>query len=155
MNQPDCQIIDAIAEDLDAILALQKLAYLSEAAIYGPDIPPLRQTLDEIRDEARDGRILKLVVGGRIVGSVRGRERGGSCLVGKLIVHPDFQRRGHGAALLRAIEAAFPQCARFELFTGDRSASNLRLYENAGYKVFQRKKIADHLTFIYLEKHTR
>ncbi len=155
MNEPDCQISVAVAEDLGEILALQKLAYRSEAAIYGPDIPPLRQTIDEIRAEAHDGRILKLVVDGRIVGFVRGREREGSCLVGKLIVNPDSQRRGHGSALLRAIEAVFPNAPGSNSLPATAAPPNLRLYEKTGYKVFRRERITANLTFVFLEKQKR
>ena len=36
-------------EDLDVILELQYLAYQSEADLFGTrDIPPLKQTIDEI-----------------------------------------------------------------------------------------------------------
>jgi mannitol-specific phosphotransferase system IIBC component len=38
--------------------------------------------------------VLKATLGGRIVGSVRGRMVGATCNVGRLIVHPDNQGRG-------------------------------------------------------------
>ena len=40
----------ALVEDAETILQLQKRAYSSEAAIYNDyNIPPLMQTLDEIK----------------------------------------------------------------------------------------------------------
>jgi hypothetical protein len=45
----------ATIQDADAILALQKLAYQSEAAIYADyTIPPLTQTLEELKAEFDD-----------------------------------------------------------------------------------------------------
>lgn len=46
------EIKKAVREDLQEILALQYLAYQSEADLFGTqDIPPLKQTLEEIIEE--------------------------------------------------------------------------------------------------------
>ena len=59
-------------EDLHEILALQYLAYQSEARLFDDlDIPPLRQTLPDVEDEYQRGIILKALDEDRIVGSVR------------------------------------------------------------------------------------
>ena len=59
--------------DLREILALQYLAYQSEAALFGSrDIPPLKQTLSEVEAEFDRGVILKMLgENGSIIGSVR------------------------------------------------------------------------------------
>ena len=47
-----CTIIKAEYDDLSERLKLQYLAYQSEAALFGStDIPPLKQTLDEVIEE--------------------------------------------------------------------------------------------------------
>jgi ribosomal protein S18 acetylase RimI-like enzyme len=149
-------IVRACIEDAEEILALQKLAYLSEAEIIGDyAIPPLRQTLDEIRAEFERQVFWKVESEGRIIGSVRGTLDGGTCYIGKLIVHPDDQNQGLGTALLRAAEGAFPMAERFELFTGERSAKNLHLYRKAGYRVFRSQVVSPTLTLVYLEKARR
>ena len=148
------RICKADKEDLNEILQLQYLAYQSEAALFGTkDIPPLKQTLEEVEAEYDAGVILKMIPdeGARIIGSVRGREESGTVYIGKLMVHPDFRGRGLGTALLTAIEKLFPG-KRLELFTSTRSVDNIRLYEKNGYKIFDRKDIDDELTFVYLEK---
>lgn len=145
-------IEQAKRSDLPEILQLQYLAYQSEAALFGSrDIPPLKQTLDELNAEYDHGVILKMAGGGRIIGSVRAREQNGTVYIGKLMVHPDYQRRGYGSQLLAAIEQLFPG-KRYELFTSSRSTDNLRLYQKHGYAVFSRKAISGELTFVYLEK---
>lgn len=142
----------AAIEDLQEILQLQYLAYQTEAALFGTqDIPPLKQTLDEVIAECKSGIILKLTENGRIIGSVRAREQDGTVYIGKLMVHPDYRRRGYGSALLSAIEQQFPG-RRYELFTSTRSADNLRLYRKAGYTEFARRAVSGELVFVYLEK---
>ena len=49
-------------DDLKEILELQYLAYQSEAKLFGNmDIPPLKQTLEEVYDEFNKGVILKAI----------------------------------------------------------------------------------------------
>jgi hypothetical protein len=58
-------------EDAQEILALQKLAYLSEAEIHDDyTIPPLHQNLEETEAEFKDQCVLKATVDGRLIGSV-------------------------------------------------------------------------------------
>jgi hypothetical protein len=60
--EDELKISKADIEDLQEILNLQYLAYQSEAALFGSrDIPPLKQTLDEVIEEYHKGIILKLV----------------------------------------------------------------------------------------------
>jgi ribosomal protein S18 acetylase RimI-like enzyme len=143
----------ATISDAEEILALQKLAYRSEAEIYNDfNIPPLVQTLESMEQDFENQLFLKVLVGGRIIGSVRGYSKDGTCYIGRLIVHPDFQNRGIGTNLMNEIERTLSSCKRFELFTGDRSERNLYLYEKLGYKVFKTAKITDQTNIVFLEK---
>lgn len=146
-------ITDAVRGDLEEILRLQYLAYQSEAALFGTqDIPPLKQTLDEVRGEFESGLILKMVSeDAKIIGSVRARESGGVVYIGKLMVHPAHQRKGYGTRLLKAIEQRFPK-RWYELFTSTKSVGNIRLYKSLGYNVFNEKGVGDGLRFVYLQK---
>jgi phosphoribosylanthranilate isomerase/ribosomal protein S18 acetylase RimI-like enzyme len=147
------RIEPARLEDAAEILALQKLAYRSEAELNQDfSIPPLIQTRAEIESEFSDKRFLKACTGGRIVGSARGELRDGACHIGRLIVHPDWQNRGIGSRLLRAAEALFAEAERFELFTSDRSERNLYLYRKMGYREFKRESLNERVTLVYLEK---
>jgi ribosomal protein S18 acetylase RimI-like enzyme len=148
-------IEQATLADAATILALQKLAYQSEAALYEDfTIPPLRQTLDELKSEIESQVVLKALVEGRLVGSVRAGLHGQSCRVGRLIVHPDFQDRGIGTRLMNEIERRFGEAERFELFTGHRSERNLHLYGKLGYRPFRRERVGERLELVYLEKGT-
>ncbi|MBN1934619.1 MAG: GNAT family N-acetyltransferase [Anaerolineae bacterium] len=159
----DVSISRATVDDAAEILALQKLAYRSEAEIYGDyTIQPLTQTLEETLAEFEAQTVLKAVsgeytvagesIGRRIVGSVRGYERDGTCYIGKLIVHPDAQNQGLGARLMRKIEACFPHVERCELFTGSGSEKNLYLYRKLGYQTLREQQINEQLALVFLEK---
>ena len=76
-------------EDLQEILDLQYLSYQSEAELFNDhDIPPLKQTLEDILTEYERGIILKVSDGDNIIGSVRAHFENGTVYIGKLIVHP-------------------------------------------------------------------
>ncbi|HAD04257.1 MAG: GNAT family N-acetyltransferase [Desulfuromonadales bacterium GWD2_61_12] len=147
------QIFHAGVSDAAEILELQKLAYQSEAIIYDDwSIPPLTQTLDEIKEEFTETTFLKACAAGSIIGSVRASTSGGTCAVGRLIVHPDFQGQGLGTQLMLAVETEFPAANRFELFTGSRSVGNIRLYERLSYKIFRTKPLSASVELVFMEK---
>ncbi|MCP4540059.1 MAG: GNAT family N-acetyltransferase [Chloroflexi bacterium] len=144
----------ASLNDAAEILALQKLAYQSEAAIYDDyTIPPMTQTLKEIKSDFEKQVFLKASVDGRIVGSVRAHVQKETCFVGRLIVHTDFQNQGVGTELMNEIEKMFNDVKRFELFTGSKSEKNLYFYQKLGYKIFNRKELTDKVSLVFLEKH--
>jgi ribosomal protein S18 acetylase RimI-like enzyme len=146
-------IADAVATDAEAILALQKLAYESEAQRYDDwTIPPLVETLDSVRLQIAQHVVLKAIVDGRLAGSVRGVVTDGVCEVCRLSVDPALQRRGIGSALLVAIEQRFTGIEAFELFTGNRSVENLRLYERHGYRHSRTKVLSPAVSLIFLRK---
>lgn len=148
-----CDILEAVPDDAEAILALQKLAYASEARRYDDwTIPPLVETLAAVRAHIERDVVLKAMLDGRLAGSVRGVVTGRVCEVGRLIVHPDLQRRGIGSALLAAIEPRFPGIEAFELFTGNRSVENLRLYDRHGYRHTRTKVLSPAVSLIFLRK---
>jgi len=147
------QIKKAIFEDLQKILNLQKLSFLSEAKLLNNfSIRPLTQTQEELESEFAKSIILKLEDESKeIIGSVRAYEEGGRVHVDKLIVHPDYQNRGIGTSLLNAIEMFFEDKV-FELFTSSKSENNIRFYERSGYREFKREPAADGVELVFMEK---
>jgi GNAT superfamily N-acetyltransferase len=150
---PAIRVARVAAEDAAALLDLQKRAYESEARRYDDwSLPPLTQTLESLREELATSVALEAVAAGQLAGSVRASERDGTVHVGRLVVAPEHRNRGIGTRLMRAIESAFPDAARFELFTGSRSEDNLRLYQRLGYRLFREQVVSPRLTLVYLEK---
>ena len=147
-------ITRASIEDAATILELQKLAYQSEAQLYNDfSIPPLTQTLEELRSNFAHAVFLKAENEGEIIGSVKGHQASDTCYIERLIVHPNYQGQGIGTALMEQIELCFEQAERFELFTGHKSERNVHLYERLGYRTFKSEEITKTLSFVFMEKH--
>jgi ribosomal protein S18 acetylase RimI-like enzyme len=140
-------------EDAQAILDLQTLAYQSEARLYNDwSLPALTQSLDSLLEEFENSTILKAILADRIVGSVRAVASMGTCRIGRLIVHPDSQRKGIGSMMLADIESRFPEVSRFELFTGSKSEANIRLYQRHGYSITHTKPLSATVSITFMEK---
>jgi len=147
--------IDEVSlEDLHDILVLQVLAFQVQAEIYNDyTLPPLVQTLEEVKNDFLQQVFLKTERDGKIIGSVRGYKMDNTCYIGRLIVHPDYQNQGIGKALMTEIESKFSNFSRYEIFTGHKSKKNLHLYQNKlGYKIFKQEEVDENLTMVFLEK---
>ena len=105
------QIETADINDAAEILLLQKEAFQSEAKAYNDfEIPPLTETLDELKQLFKNHIFLKATVDGKIVGSVRASLNNGTCHIGRLVVDPKFQNQGIGKKLLSEIERKCASC---------------------------------------------
>lgn len=155
------------ATPLDApeILALQKIVYQNEAEIYDDwTLTPLKQTLAEMRVDFESHVFIKAVVGGKIVGSVRGtmvegaaghdaRARVGSTAhITRLIVLPYFWQRGIGTKLVTEIEGCFPRAQRFETFMGQKSRHTMEPYQKLGYVPIRQEKVSAQRERVYFAK---
>lgn len=132
----DPSIRNITPDDAGQVLTIQRAAFASEALIYGdPDMPPLTQTLEELRAELVDNLGCVAVAENRIVGAVRARIDGELLLIGRLAIAPDQQGEGLGTLLLGAVEhrGRDAGATEAELFTGGLSEANQRLYEREGY----------------------
>ena len=147
------QILQAIIDDAEEILKLQKLAYQIEAERYNNfDIPPLKQTREELKNQFKDHIILKAVSNGKIIGTVRAHEKNGTCFIGRLAVQPDMQNQGIGTALMKEIEKQYTP-ERYELFVGSNSDNNIHVYEKLGYNIFKKDAYeCGDITIYYMEK---
>lgn len=147
------EILRATESDAEEILELQRAAYQSEAALHDDfDIPPLTQSLDELKAEFETKVILKVVEDGRLLASGQARLESGSCHIGRMAVRPEYQGKGIGSRLLSALESVFPDVARFELFTGEKSAGNLAMYRRRGYRPFKTAMLG-RTTVIFMERY--
>ncbi|MEH0819682.1 MULTISPECIES: GNAT family N-acetyltransferase [unclassified Micromonospora] len=141
--------------DAGEILTVQRAAYVDEAQRYGdPFLPPLTETLDEVRAVLAGPTIVLVArAGHRLVGSVRARVAGDTAHVGRLSVAPDQQGGGIGSRLLGAVESACAgRAVRLELFTGAQSTGNLRFYRRHGYRVVGHRPDPNGVRLAVLEK---
>lgn len=146
-------ILIACENDFAEILEIQKKAFLSEAVFYQNfNIQPLTQTLEEMIEECKENVVLKAVVDGKIAGSIRANAHEEGCWVNKLVVLPEFQKRGIGEMLLRKIEKHFPDVKKFTLGTGANSESNIRLYQKVGYHIVSTTTFDGGIEAVVMEK---
>lgn len=118
-------------------LTVQRAAFVVEAQQYdAPNIPPLTETVDELRADLDTAVAIGAWRGSRLVGAIRGHVDGDRMQVLRFAVAPDQQGKGIGRVLLPALEAAAPpEVGTFWLVAGTRSEVNLRMYERAGYVI--------------------
>ncbi|MEW2013591.1 MULTISPECIES: GNAT family N-acetyltransferase [Microbacterium] len=142
-------------DDAGEVLTLQRAAFVQEALIYDAvDMPPLTQTLDEVRAELEDNLGCVALDGERMVGCVRARVDGDLLLIGRIAIAPDQQGSGLGTALLSAVEERGREAGATtaELFTGSLSEANIRLYEREGYEESERVPGDDGTEQVFLRK---
>lgn len=139
-------------DDAGEVLTIQRAAFVSEALIYGTaDMPPLTQTLEQLRAELAESEGWVARMDGRLVGAIRVRETEELLLIGRIAIAPDVQGAGIGRALLEAAEKA-SRAPEAELFTGSLSEANVRLYEDCGYRIVTRVDQGDGTEQLFLRK---
>ena len=155
MSAPEVTIQVVTDEEAGELLTLRRAAFVTEAQICGdPNIPPLTQTLGELRaDLAADGVItLGARSGCRLVGSIRVEIEDKKATLGRLAVAPDLQGKGIGTQLLLAIVPYLPEDTQeVWVFTGQDSVQNLEMYAKQGYE-HQYDRTAGDLTYAYLRR---
>lgn len=123
--------------DAGEILALQRAAYVTEAQLHSDVIlPPFMQTLAELVAEIDDPNVTVWGYrdGDRLVASTRIQIDRDVAQLRRIAVAHDQKGRGLGTALLTAVQQTLPPTVTaIELFTGEHSEANLRLYCRLGY----------------------
>jgi len=153
MTQENIQVEIASVDDADDILKVQKDAFLGQAKIYNNDkLPPLTQSLDSIKNEFKVKTFLKVLLNGKIIASVRFDEKDNFVTIDRVVVIPEYQNKGIGTALLHKIETMSPNAIVFQLFTGNKSARNIHLYEKLGYRIINRKTTDQCIELLHMVK---
>ena len=136
VGEDDLDVRLASPADAGELLTLQLACWVPEArANDSLEVPALQEDLDDVRAWLPEWTTFVVHAGPRLVGAVRCRLEGEVWDIGRLMVAPDLRGRGLGRWLLEhAEQAAPPGATRVSLFTGARSAENLRMYRRAGYR---------------------
>ena len=143
----------AAAEDAVVIHAIQMRAFAEEGRLSeNLHIPPLIEQVAAIEQHILTQTVLTARDGERIIGAARGVVDGVVCTLRGVIVEPDYQGRGIGASLLRAVEQAHPNVERFELTTNTLVPGNVAFYERHGYKVNELTKFTQKIVLAQMSK---
>ena len=149
--------------DAGELLTLQRAAYVTEAQAHDDvSLPPLMQSLDEVVSELAQPDVIAFGLrddSQRLVAAVRvylSATDPHTAELGRLVVAPDMQGRGRGSRLLELVEERLPeQVTDLQLFTGERSLGNLRLYSRFGYQETHRTATPGGYSLVHLAKRVR
>lgn len=121
------------------LLSLQQAAYAVEASIIGDDrIPPLRETLDELRGTPL--RWLGAFDDRRLVGAIARSEDHSEVDIHRLVVDPTLHRRGVGRTLVSEVLALAGR-RRTVVSTGRANLPARALYEGLGFVLVDEKEV--------------
>ena len=143
----------ATIQDVPEILELQYKAFRPVAErLNWPDAPNLTETVEHALGEFPKYTTLKMLSDdGKIIGSVRGRVENGSLYIGRLMVLPEFQMNGYGRILLRKIQSILPHDRAWLDTSGD-VPETVSFYEREGFRIFERKRFENGVSWIFMEK---
>lgn len=141
--------------DFPALLNVQQAAFGEYAGLYTVS-GWTTETIESLKEDAREKHIFVAEAGGTIVGSVRFWTVAGVCVIRLLSVIPTHQRHGVGKALIHEIERATTDAHKFYACTMLRTPRNIQFFMNLGYKA---ETILpdhyDHLDLICFAKYLR
>ena len=119
--------------DFPDLLQVQQTAFGEYAGLYKLS-GWTTETLENLKDDAREKRIIVAEVDGALVGSVRFWTVAGVCVIRLLSVSPAYQSHGIGKSLIREIERTTTHAHKFYACTMLRTARNVQFFFNLGYK---------------------
>ncbi|WP_257351750.1 GNAT family N-acetyltransferase [Pseudalkalibacillus decolorationis] len=127
-------------EQLVELHSLQHASYKIEAELIGfADIPPLLETADDLKNCGETFYGYK--EDGKLAGAIAVSNEEGLCTICRLIVHPDFFRRGIGSVMVSYV-CEHLSCKKFIVSTGTENHPARRLYEKHGFTHIRDEELA-------------
>lgn len=123
----------ATEADLPALLHVQQAAFGEYANVYTVS-GWTTETLDSLREDAKEKHIFVAEAEGAVVGSVRFWTVAGVCIIRLLSVSPAHQGHGVAKSLIREIERVATDAHKFFACTMLRTGRNIHLFMSLGYK---------------------
>lgn len=123
----------ATEADFTALLHVQKAAFGEYTNVYEVS-GWTKETIESLKEDAREKHIFVAEEEGVVVGSVRFWTVAGVCIIRLLSVNPTHQGRGVGKALIREIELVATDAHKFFACTMLRTGKNIHLFMSLGYK---------------------
>ncbi|MGV8855906.1 MAG: GNAT family N-acetyltransferase [Devosia sp.] len=124
----------ATADDADRIGDLVRAAYSKWVPVIGREPMPMKV---DYAEALRLHRLDLLLVQGALAGVIETLQHPDHLWIENLAVHPDWQGRGLGRRLLAHAEelARAAACPQVRLLTNAAFASNVALYQTAGFRL--------------------
>ncbi len=139
--------VDAIAQ---RVLQIQRMAYQIEAELIGFDgIPQLHESLQDLSESCEN--FLGFFVEDTLAGVLSYSIDKHILDIGRLVVHPDYFRRGIGKQLVQFVET-IAEIERIVVSTGALNRPTRYLYEQSGYELLEEKQIVDGLIMAFYQK---
>jgi ribosomal protein S18 acetylase RimI-like enzyme len=123
-------------ETAEEVWALQHPAYRVEAALIGvSNLPPLLDTVKSLQTCGESFWGYREVEEGDLIGAISFElEREGYYAIRRLMVHPDFMRRGIGSILMKHLLSQSSPFARWTVTAEIRNLPAISLYGSFGFE---------------------
>jgi ribosomal protein S18 acetylase RimI-like enzyme len=133
------------------IHALAQSAYALEAERIGcADFPPLRESLDDLRQSSDSFLVFER--SGNIIGALSFDRGTNQVTITRLVVSPMHLRQGVATALLADLEKRLSPRARLAVSTAQANTPAIRLYQRLGYMVASVSRSMEGIILVHLTK---
>lgn len=131
-----------IGEKGEEVLRLQMQSYKVEAEYIGTeDIPPLKETLDELLHCGEE--FVGYFVDDTLAGVLSYKFKKGVIDIHRVMVHPNFFRRGIARSLIRYLEDKIDTAEFVIVSTGAKNSPAVKLYQKLGFEVLDQSVFGD------------
>ena len=133
------------------MLALQRRSYRQEANLIGSDqIPPLHETLEALQHSSET--FYGYFLSSHLAGAVSYKRESALLDIYRMMVHPDYVRRGIARALLQFVEGCETGIKRIIVSTGSLNTPARTLYEGQGFTATAEEEVIPDLWITHFEK---
>lgn len=131
------------------VLDLQRKSYKIEAELIGTDeIPPLKESFEELQDCGET--FIGCYIEGRLAGAISYKKEGEVIDIHRMMVHPDFFRRGVANKLISQLEHI--GYSEMIVSTGAANTPAVKLYEKLGFERQHDSVVGDGLVIAHFKK---
>ena len=135
----------------EELLEVQRTAYLVEAELIGSfAIPALREGLETLQKSGET--FYGYWIDEKLAGAIAYKREGKVLDIYRLVVHPNYFRRGIGKALVSFVEGVEEGIERIIVSTGSKNLPAKKLYEGLGFREIGEKEVIPGLWITLFEK---
>ena len=133
------------------IHSVTRAAYALEAERIGcADFPPLRESIDELRESSDS--FLVFQQSGNIIGALSFERSADRVTITRLVVSPAHLRQGVATALLAELERRLPPEARLIVSTAQANTPAVLFYERCGFTISTTDRSAEGIPLLHFIK---